>query len=131
MARLEQESIAFTATDAGFKDGLGGASNAHTNAQNHYVLFGIQEDRQHPWNSGVYFEFDSQSNGCVNSVQAVSIGDKVVRFVLRQGLSITVTCDISDEKWTEFKAGITVVFPDLRTDVNFSGPLGQGDKRHL
>lgn len=102
----------FTATEAGFKDGLGGASNAKGTEKYHYVLFGTQRDAQHPENSGAYFEYDDQSNGAVNSVKAISIGDKSVVFKLKGGRSIEVNCNnVSAKHWAEFKRAIRTVFP--------------------
>jgi hypothetical protein len=63
--------IEFTATQMGFKDGLGGASNSKSPAPYHYILFGKRVDPQHSWNSGLYFEFDSQRKGGVNRVKKV------------------------------------------------------------
>jgi hypothetical protein len=113
----------FTATEAGFKDGLGGASNAKGAEEYHYVLFGSQQDPEHPENSGAYFEYDDQSNGAVNSVKAVSIGDKSVAFKLKGGKSIEVNCKVSAEQWAELKQGIRTVFP--RNSVSLSGRRGR------
>jgi hypothetical protein len=44
-------SIEFIATECGFHDGLGGASNAAADEDYHYILFGRQIDSQHPQNS--------------------------------------------------------------------------------
>lgn len=109
----------FSATESGFKDGMGGASNKNGGDRYHYVLFGIQEDAQHPENSGIYFEYDDQANGAINSVEAVSIGGKSVVFELKGGKSIEIKCNVSTEQWDEFKQGIQTVFPKSR--VSSSG----------
>ena len=102
----------FTATEAGFKDGIGGASNSASAEKQHYVLFGVQKDSQHPDNSGVYFEYDDQSKGAVNCVKTVMIGDKSVGFRLKDGKSIEVRCNVSAYEWEALKRGIRIVFPD-------------------
>lgn len=104
-------SMRFTATEAGFKDGLGGASNSKSAAEYHYVLFGIQKDSQHPENSGVYFEYDDQSNGTVNAVQSVLIGSESVVFRLKSGKEIEVEFEVSAQEWSELKRAIRTVFP--------------------
>lgn len=101
----------FVATEAGFKDGLGGASNSKSPEKYHYILFGGQEDKPHPKNSGIYFEYDDQSNGAVNSVKTVIIDGKTVVFKLRSGKSIEITCNVNTQEWSEFKRGIRAVFP--------------------
>lgn len=101
----------FMATEAGFKDGVGGASNARSAEAYHYVLFGAQEERQHSRNSGIYFEYDGQSNGAVNCVESVSMGDKTVAFKLRGGKSIEIKVNVSGREWIAFKKGIRQVFP--------------------
>jgi hypothetical protein len=115
----------FSATEAGFKDGRGGASNSTSAEKQHYVLFGTQQDVQHPENSGVYFEYDDQSNGAVNSVKAVSIGGKSVAFKLKGGKSIEVNCDVSAEQWAELKRAIRTVFPPEL----LAPPLRRGAKK--
>lgn len=105
-------NIKFAATEAGFKKGLGGASNAKGTEKYHYVLFGIQEDTQHPENSGVYFEYDDQRNGAINSVESVSFGRKSVVFELKGGKSIQIDCDVSMARWKELERGVRAVFPE-------------------
>jgi hypothetical protein len=100
----------FTATEAGFREGMGGASNSKSLGRYHYVLFGIQSDINHPENSGTYFEFDDQSNGATNSVQEVSMGDNSVTFKLQGGKSIEIDCDVPIKDWDEFKQGVRTVF---------------------
>jgi len=80
----------FTATESGFEDGMGGASNEAGTAGYHYVLFGRQTDEQHPECSGVYFEFDDQIHGAVDCITRVAIADELVRFELRDGQKIVV-----------------------------------------
>ncbi len=104
-------SMRFTATEAGFKDGLGGASNAKSAEEYHYVLFGTQQDAQRPENSGAYFEYDDQSKGAVGSVEAVSIDARSVVFKLKSGKSIEVICGVGTEQWNEFQRGLRTVFP--------------------
>jgi hypothetical protein len=108
----------FVATEAGFKEGVGGASNAKSDEAYHYVLFGVQEDGQHSWNSGIYFEYDGQGNGAVNCVKGVSMGDKTVAFKLRGRRLIEIKCKVSAREWNEFKKAIRKVFPK---DVISSG----------
>lgn len=116
----------FVATEAGFKDGVGGASNAKSDEAYHYVLFGAQEDRQHSWNSGIYFEYDGQANGAVNCVKSVSMGDKTVAFKLRGGKSVEIRADVSGREWNEFKNGIREVFPK---DIILSGTQQRARQR--
>jgi len=113
LPELANENTVFTATEAGFEDGLGGASNSKSGAEKHYVLFGIQQDPQHAWNSGVYFEFDGQKNGRVNSVQKVIIGKTTVAFFLENGTSIDVRCGVNEHQWSTFEEGIRTVFPEV------------------
>jgi len=100
----------FTATEAGFKEGLGGASNSKNSEQYHYVLFGIQTDLQNAENGGEYFEWDDQSNGAINSVKEVVIGDKSVFFIMNEGESLEINCKLSAEQWDELKQGLRTVF---------------------
>jgi len=90
---------------------LAGASNSKSAEKYHYVLFGVQEDRQHPENSGIYFEYDDQSNGGVNSIKTVVLGNKAVVFKLKGGKSIEINCDVNTEEWNEFRQGIHTIFP--------------------
>jgi hypothetical protein len=101
----------FIATEAGFKDGLGGASNGQAGEKYHYVLFGKQRDAQHPENTGIYFEFDNQRNGAVNSVKAVRISEGTVIFTLKRGKAIEVNCNVSADQWEELQRGLRQVFP--------------------
>lgn len=103
--------VKFTATEAGFRKGIGGASNSKSEEKHHYVLFGVQKDDMYPENSGVYFEYDDQSNGAINSVKAVSIGDKSVVFKLKDESSVEVNCSVSAEQWDELQRGLRTVFP--------------------
>jgi hypothetical protein len=103
----------FTATEAGFKDGLGGASNSKGKEKYHCVIFGHQEDPQHPEYTGAYFEYDDQSNGAVNCVKEVSISNKLVVFKLKKGESIEVGCNVSAEQWEDFLRGISTVFSSI------------------
>ncbi len=100
----------FTATEAGFKEGLGGASNSKSSEKYHYVLFGIQADLQDSENSGVYFEWDDQSNGAMNSVKEVVIGDKSVTIIMKEGESLEIKCNVSTEQWDELNQGLRTVF---------------------
>ena len=100
----------FTATESGFDDGMGGASNAAGTPDYHYVLFGRQTDEQHPECSGVYFEFDDQIHGSVGSVSRVAIADGVVRFELRDGQSVVVRRGMAEPQWTGFLRGIHEAF---------------------
>ena len=100
----------FTATEIGFQDGMGGASTSTSQAEYHYVLFGLQIDDQHPKNNGVYFEYDDQLNGSVDSVNSIQIADTAVRFSLANGKVITVICNTADSKWDELLNGIRSVF---------------------
>jgi hypothetical protein len=100
----------FSATEVGFENGMGGASNAAGQRNYHYVLFGVQEDDQNPDNNGVYFEFDDQINGSVNSVNQIAISSSKVDFVLIDGTLIRVMCQASAAKWKEFLDGIKRVF---------------------
>lgn len=102
----------FMATEFGFEDGLGGASNSKSRDEYHYVVFGIQVDEQHPEYNGVYFEYDDQINGSVGSVERIGIGENVVLFTLKNGKEITVKCDTTKSKWDEFLNGIRSTFDE-------------------
>jgi hypothetical protein len=100
----------FIATESGFEHGLGGASNATSEADYHYVLFGEQSDEQHPKNSGVYFEFDDQIHGSVNSVTGVVVLDDAVRFELKDLITIVVRRGMGEQQWNEFLKGVRDTF---------------------
>ena len=102
----------FTATESGFDDGMGGASNAAGTADHHYVLFGRQTDKQHPECSGAYFEFDDQIHGSVDSVARVMISDGVVEFELQDCRKIIVRRGIAEPQWDRFLRGIHETFSD-------------------
>lgn len=102
----------FTATEAGFEDGLGGASNAADTSDYHYVLIGRQTDEQHPEFTGVYFEFDDQLHGAVNSVNRVIIGRDTVEFERRHHPRILIRRGTSRPQWRKFVRGIREVFSD-------------------
>jgi len=105
-------SVVFTATEAGFKEGLGGASNANGSEEYHYVLFGTQVDAQYPENSGAYFEHDAENSGAVNFVRAVVIGGKSAVFTLKNGESVEVKRgNLNAEHWAEFRRAVHIVFP--------------------
>ena len=105
--------IEFTATEAGFDKGLGGASNSNATVAYHYILFGRQEDPQHAWNRGVYFEVDSQRRGAANQVMKVVVGEGSVRFQLRANEFVTVNNGVDAQSWTKFMTGIDEVFGNL------------------
>ena len=69
----------------------------------------MQVDRQHPKNSGVYFEFDDQINGAVNSVNRIRLRVGEAEFTMNDGKTITVKRDAGN-KWDEFVAGIRSTF---------------------
>jgi hypothetical protein len=100
----------FSATEAGFQDGLGGASNNRSKGASHYVLFGLQEDNQHSGNSGVYFEYDDQANGSVNGVEHVIVSNDMVEFLLADGTKIVVVRKMPEQDWASFLHGIDSVF---------------------
>ncbi len=102
--------IEFTATEMGFKDGLGGASNSKASEPYHYILFGKQVDPQHSWNSGLYFEFDSQRNGGVNQVTKVVLSERETRFVLGERETILVRRSGRDDEWRTFVEAVHKVF---------------------
>ena len=102
----------FVATESGFEDGMGGASNAACTADYHYVLFGRDTDEQHPECSGVYFEFDDQIHGAVDCIARVSIADDLVTFDLRDGQKIVVRRGMAESKWSGFLRGIHDAFGD-------------------
>ena len=102
----------FTATESGYDNGLGGASNSKGTESYHYVLFGQQTDDQHPENSGIYFEFDDQIHGSVNCVARVVIADEFVEFELKDQKKIKVRRCMGDSHWNRFLNGIHDVFGD-------------------
>jgi hypothetical protein len=112
--RLPGMSFEFTATESGFADGFGGASNSEDEDDYHYVLFGRQTDAQHPENSGAYFEFDDQINGGVNLVRKIAVTNCHVTFILTEFKTIRVIRMMDDIGWQEFLRGITESFePEL------------------
>ena len=94
----------FTATESGFDNGMGGASNAAGADDLHYVLFGQDGD-------GVYFEYDDQIHGAINQVAGVSVHPDRIVFALRDSHTITVRRRMDDGQWSEFVAGIRRTFP--------------------
>jgi hypothetical protein len=100
----------FVATESGFEDGMGGASNSAGAADYHYVLFGRDIDEQHPERRGVYFEFDDQIHGAVDCVTAVAITDDQVSFELRDGQKIVVRRGVAEAKWSGFLKGLHDTF---------------------
>jgi hypothetical protein len=102
----------FIATESGFEDGMGGASNAVGTGDYHYVLFGRDTDEQHPERCGVYFEFDDQIHGAVDCVAAVAVADDRVRFRLRDGQNIVVRRGMAEPQWACFLRGIHDAFGD-------------------
>lgn len=100
----------FTATEAGFENGLGGASNQRGSGEPHYVLFGIQKDTQHAEQSGVYFEWDGEENGAVDAVRSVAITRERVIFTLADGRTIAVASAVSAEDWERFLEGVEKTF---------------------
>jgi hypothetical protein len=102
----------FVATESGFEDGMGGASNAAGTADYHYVLFGRQTDSRHPASGGVYFEFDDQIHGRVDRVGAITVTDDCVNFELRDGQRITVKRGMAESQWSRFLLGIYDAFGD-------------------
>lgn len=105
------QTIRFHATEAGFKDGLGGASNSKGKEAYHYILFGAQTDPQHAWNSGMYFEYDSQANGGVNHVESVESEENRVCFLMKNGTRIEVVCGVEADSWTLFTDSVKRNFP--------------------
>lgn len=102
----------FVATESGFADGMGGASNAAGTSDYHYVLFGRDTDEQHPGRSGVYFEFDDQIHGAVDCVTGVAIADDRVSFELRDDQKIVVRRGMAESKWSGFLRGVYDAFGD-------------------
>jgi hypothetical protein len=90
----------FKATEVGFENGMGGASNA----DGHYVLFGKDAH-------GVYFEYDDQIHGRVNQVAGICVHADRVVFTLVDQNTITVRRQADDPKWLEFLGGLRGVFP--------------------
>jgi hypothetical protein len=105
--------IEFDATEMGFNDGVGGASNAKSSAAYHYFLFGKQVDPQHSWNSGIYFEFDGQQNGGVNRVASVILAQDGAQLRLHTGDIISVRRTADDASWQKFIEGVDEVFEGL------------------
>ena len=94
----------FMATEIGFDDGMGGASNAASADDLHYVVFGKDGD-------GVYFEYDDQINGGVDQVAGISVHPDHVVFTLIDRNTITVRRQADDPKWSEFLGGLRAIFP--------------------
>lgn len=100
----------FVATESGFAEGMGGASNSAGTTEYHYVLFGRDTDGQHPERSGVYFEFDDQIYGAVDCVTKIAMADDWVRFELKDGQNIVVRCGMAQAPWSVFLRGIQEAF---------------------
>lgn len=100
----------FVATEAGFIDGLGGASNSNSEEDYHYIIFGYQEDSRQPSNSGIYFEYDDQGNSSINEVEHVVVSKQSVSFSLANDEKIAVLNDVTEQQWNEFLDGIQTVF---------------------
>ena len=94
----------FNATECGFDDGIGGASNADGDGETRYVLFGKDGD-------GVYFEYDDQIHGGVGRVAGIAVHVDRVVFTLVDQMVIAVRKGMADRKWSEFLAGVRRVFP--------------------
>jgi len=94
----------FTATEIGFDNGMGGASNAAGSDDLHYVLFGKDGD-------GVDFEYDDQSHGGIDQVARISVHPDHVVFTLVDRTTITVRRKADDPNWSEFLGGLRGVFP--------------------
>lgn len=97
-------SLDFTATESGFDNGLGGASNTAGSDEQHYVLFGKDGE-------GVYFEYDDQIHGDIDQVVQISVGPDRVVFTLRDATTITVRRQMDDRPWNEFVAGVRHTCP--------------------
>jgi hypothetical protein len=104
------DAMRFSATEAGYKDGLGGASNARSKGKHHYVLFGLQKDETHPSNSGIYFKYDDEINGSVNAVRSIVLSENMAKFLLIDSTEIVVMNNVSGTEWKDFAQGIEVVF---------------------
>ena len=100
----------FIATEIGFEEGMGGASNAASEEEYHYLAFGLQEDPQQPGNSAIYFEFDDQSNGDIDRVVKVVVGARSVDFVLREGRTIGVDGRRCEPDWAAWVSRVREVF---------------------
>ncbi len=112
----EVKIVIFEATEAGLQNGVAGASNSKETGNQHYLLFGKQEDPQHAWNSGMYFEFDGQQNGGVNIVQEVVISGGRVVFWLKNGSRVEVGSAMDAESWAVFLAAVRKSF-SVRPEV--------------
>ena len=95
--------IDFAATEAGYINGLGGASNATSKEQQHYILFGKQD-------GDVYFEYDNQIHGRVGQVIQIAIHSDRIDFKLTDSNAITVRRNMDQIAWNEFIAGIQQTF---------------------
>ena len=104
MEREPGMTLDFAATESGFADGMGGASNAAGAGDQHYVLFGKDGD-------GVYFEYDDQIHGGVDQVLQIHVHPDRVVFALRDASVITVRRQMEDRPWSEFIAGVSRTFP--------------------
>lgn len=111
MATPRRKRVSFVATELGFRDDLGGASNATAGGAQHYVLFGRQPDARHPGNESVYFEYDDQANGGVDQVERVVLGRVKVDFSLKSGVVIAIDCRPCTADWADFRTGVLETFP--------------------
>jgi hypothetical protein len=109
--RKDVKNVVFEATEAGVQNGLAGASNSKATENRHYLLFGKQEDPQHSWNSGMYFEFDDQSYGGVNIVKEVVIEGGRIVFLLKQGSRVEVGSATDSVSWESLIAAVKESFP--------------------
>lgn len=107
-------SFEFSATELGFTDGLGGASNSAAEGEYHYILFGRQMDSQDPETLATYFEFDDQINGGINLVERITIAENEVTFSLTNSETIRVIRQTDDSSWQQFLRGIAESFAPER-----------------
>jgi len=102
----------FKATEIGFENGMGGASNSSCEDEYHYILFSIQNDDDNSENHGVYFEYDDQINGEIDQVQKIIIGLKYLEFSLGEDESIIIDCCGFTKQWDDLVSGIYSIFPN-------------------
>jgi len=100
--------VVFTATEAGYANGLGRASNSKGLESYHYVQFGRSPDGK----PGHQFEFDDVHYRSVNGVIKVAVARRVVEFDLKDQKVIIMREDLADVEWNRFLKGILEVFGD-------------------
>lgn len=102
--------IVFTATEAGYANGIASASNQRGIEAFHYVQFGRPAEVPAAGKAGHFFEFDDRGNRSVNEVVRVSITNGGVEFDLKRQKIFIFHHRVGEAEWAQFMRGIAEVF---------------------